>query len=431
MADLKNPLLREWVAELRDDAHPTSWVVFGYTGKQGNSAVAPQAKGTGEAEEYWGSWTSQLKDDQIIFSLLRVTMGDAESRRPKFVFVAWIGADAGVMAKSRGGMHKADVKKVIGQFHLELSADTLEELGLPLVKKTIKKGMGADYDMGSNSRSASGKEGNEGASVGAQVNYTTQQSAIKAKAAAAYDGGHTVVLAGGIDASYQAKGALGAALKGEVAQGGASVYVAPEAVYTCAKKLQVRASFAMDSDKTEILKKGTTVEAAERRINAAGTVRVRLSTGGWVSVLAGDGSVCLELVSERCPVAMPTLASDSPQQFRCVKKSQIRNGFEMDSEKAGVMAVGVVFSSLCSKVNEAGALRVQFDEGWLSEVTGAGAVCLELLPDGTSVAEEGQPPAPAPAPAPPPLPEGWGAEVSKSTGDTYWRNQLTGKLTAA
>ena len=52
--------------------------------------------------------------------------------------------------------------------------------------------------MGSNSRSASGKEGNADKAAGAEVKYTSQQSSIKANAAAAYEGGHTVKVSGGI-----------------------------------------------------------------------------------------------------------------------------------------------------------------------------------------------------------------------------------------
>eukprot|EP01047_Picozoa_sp_COSAG01_P116779 COSAG01_NODE_45454_length_409_cov_0.990323_1_plen_89_part_01 len=88
MADLSDPALRQWVEDVKDDANPTSWAVFGYSGK---NKVAPLSKGTGEADEYWGQWLGQLHDNQIQFSLLRIIMGDSESRRPKFVFVTWLG----------------------------------------------------------------------------------------------------------------------------------------------------------------------------------------------------------------------------------------------------------------------------------------------------------------------------------------------------
>eukprot|EP01043_Picozoa_sp_COSAG02_P073944 COSAG02_NODE_14590_length_1256_cov_44.095938_1_plen_224_part_01 len=223
MADLSDPSLKEWVAEVKDDACPTSWVLFGYSGK---TKIVGEAKGTGEAEEFWEQWRGLLKDNEIQFSLVRITMGDAESRRPKFVFVTWLGTSVGVMARSRGGMHKADMKSVMGQFHIELSTDSTDEIELELVKKALKKAMGADYDMGSNSRSASGAEGNADAATGAKVRYTTQQSSIKANAAAAYEGGETVKVSGGIGSLSSPQPAASTVLIAE----------RPVAKYSCIKK---------------------------------------------------------------------------------------------------------------------------------------------------------------------------------------------------
>ena len=227
-------------------------MLFGYSGK---TKIVGVAKGTGEAEEYWEQWRGLLKDTEIQFSLVRIIMGDAESRRPKFVFVTWLGTSVGVMARSRGGTHKDGIKSVVGQFHIELSTDSTDELELDMVKKALKKAMGADYDMGSNSRSASGKEGNANAATGATVRYTTQQSSIKANAAAAYEGGETVKVSGGI-------GSLSAAPRSA-----ATVMMAerPVAKYSCIKKSQIRAGFGMDSDKAGILDKGTTFDVYEQR----------------------------------------------------------------------------------------------------------------------------------------------------------------------
>ena len=117
-------------------------MLFGYSGK---NKIVGEAKGTGEAEEYWQHFLGLLKDSEVQFSLVRITMGDAESRRPKFVFITWLGTSVGVMARSRGGMHKADLKSVMGQFHVEMSTDATDEIALDLVKKKLKKSMGADY----------------------------------------------------------------------------------------------------------------------------------------------------------------------------------------------------------------------------------------------------------------------------------------------
>lgn len=90
--------------------------------------------------------------------------------------------------------------------------------------------------------------------------------------------------------------------------------------------------------------------------------------------------------------------------YTCVKKSQIRCGFEMDSDKAGILNKNVTVHALEIRINEAGVNRMRINEpfvGWVSEKTGAGGIALELIP-GTEAPAPAPPPAPAPAPAPPP-----------------------------
>ena len=257
MADVSDPVLRQWADEVKDDANPTSWVLFGYSGKV---KIAPRCKGTGEADEYWPEFLSHLSDDEILFGLVRVVMGDSESRRPKFILVVWLGSNVGVMKRAPVGMQKGDVKKVLGAIHLELEIDTVDEIELDAVKKQLKKSMGADYDMGSNSRSASGKEGNAGAAMGAEVKYVTQQSSIKANAAAAYQGGETVKLQGGIDGRVATPSGVAKA-----AATTTTTYVAAEAQYKVVKKSQARAGFEMDSEKTAVIAAGTVVVLHTRK----------------------------------------------------------------------------------------------------------------------------------------------------------------------
>ena len=239
--------------------------------------MAPKAKGSGEAEAYWEEFRSHLVPNEILYGLVRIVMGDAESRRPKFVFVIWLGRQCSVMQKAPVGMQKGDVKRVIGAIHLEIETDAVDELELASVKKQLKKSMGADYDMGSNSRSASGKEGNADKASGAEVRYETQQSAIKAKAAAAYEGGHTVKVSGGIG-SLSPKPASSSAAVGQ---------------YRCVKKSQIRSGFEMDSAKAGVMAVGTELEALELRVNDKGVTRVRFS-GGWLSEKTGAGALCLQ-----------------------------------------------------------------------------------------------------------------------------------------
>jgi hypothetical protein len=64
------------------------------------------------------------------------------------------------------------------QIHCELVADDKELITFDELRKKVKSAMGADYDMGSNSRESGG--------AGKSRGYKSQQSDIKAKAKAAY-----------------------------------------------------------------------------------------------------------------------------------------------------------------------------------------------------------------------------------------------------
>ena len=59
-------------------------------------------------------WLAGLNDDEVQFSLVKMTMGDRESKRPKFVLVTWIGPSVGVMKKAKVSIHKSSVKEFVG-----------------------------------------------------------------------------------------------------------------------------------------------------------------------------------------------------------------------------------------------------------------------------------------------------------------------------
>lgn len=156
----------------------------------------------------------------------------------------------------------------------------------------------------------------------------------------------------------------------------------------------------MDSDKTAVITVGTSVDVTERRPNDSGTLRLKI-TQGWVSEKTGAGALCFHLISEPAPINAPApqvyalSASRPPTAFRCVKKSQIRAGFEMDSDKAGILEVGTEIKAMATQTNDKGVLRVQFEGGWVSERAGNGAVCLQATAWGDAV----EPPAPQEAAA--------------------------------
>ena len=178
------------------------------------------------------------------------------------------------LASSRNPEYWRQLHAKFGAIHLEIETDAVDELELASVKKQLKKSMGADYDMGSNSRSASGKEGNADKASGAEVRYETQQSAIKAKAAAAYEGGHTVKVSGGIGSLSPKPTTAPSAAVGQ---------------YRCVKKSQIRSGFEMDSAKAqELLEKYDTNQSGEMEFDefvelSVALNRVALNVAGTLS----------------------------------------------------------------------------------------------------------------------------------------------------
>jgi len=175
MAKVTDPQLREWALDLKDDKTDTSWCIFGY---EGRDKIVPQKRGSAVIDTECGDgideWQGALVEDQVQFCLLRVVMGDRESKRPKFVMVSWVGSTVGVMKKAKVGIHKGSIKEFVGDIHLELHADDRDQIGYALIKKTLKAGMGADYDLGSNSR------GTDGVQKGYDSQAKAQQEAAKA-----------------------------------------------------------------------------------------------------------------------------------------------------------------------------------------------------------------------------------------------------------
>lgn len=224
MAKYDRAVNEAYVEKLKALDAPTSWVIFGY---EGRDKIVPQSCGEmaidgrtdGEGGPGIDEFLANLKDDEVQFGMIKFTMGDRESKRPKFVMVAWIGPSVGVMKKAKVSIHKASVKEFFGvrpatlihrlischaplhpavvgsrhcmassvaavahsclglhahlqQIHCELTVDDKELLAFEEVKKRVKSAMGADYDQGSNSRESGG--------AGVKKGYKSQMADMKA-----------------------------------------------------------------------------------------------------------------------------------------------------------------------------------------------------------------------------------------------------------
>jgi len=138
MCDVSNSDLSEAYLEIRKDSNETNWLLFGY---EGNTKIVLKGKGSGGIPEL----VNQLNDDESFYAYLRVVTGDNESRRTKFVFLSWCGPNVGALKRAKMSVHKADIKKVLKDYAVEIHATTKDEVDEESLMTKVRKAGGADY----------------------------------------------------------------------------------------------------------------------------------------------------------------------------------------------------------------------------------------------------------------------------------------------
>jgi len=141
MVDVSDPALAQAYADVRSDSNPTTWLVIHYVN---NGKVGLHSSGSGNYQEF----ISKFDDSKAQFGYIRLTTGDSESKRAKFLFVSWVGTSVGALAKAKVSVHKAKVKEVIREYACEVHAEEREELNEDAVLDKVVKSGGAAYGSG-------------------------------------------------------------------------------------------------------------------------------------------------------------------------------------------------------------------------------------------------------------------------------------------
>jgi len=138
MVDVTDSALSEVYQEIRNDKNETNWALAGY---ESNTKVVLKSRGTGGLHEL----LSTFEDNEAQYAYLRVTSGDTESRRTKFVFISWCGPSVGALKRAKMSVHKASVKSVWKDYAIEIHGENHEELSEEIVMQKVRKAGGADY----------------------------------------------------------------------------------------------------------------------------------------------------------------------------------------------------------------------------------------------------------------------------------------------
>jgi hypothetical protein len=141
MADVSDPQIKDAYNDVRNDKTDTNWAVFKYEGKK---KIVFAGKGTGDLSEL----ADQFNDNEAAFAFLRVTTGDEESKRAKFVLVSWCGEQVGSLARANMSVHKASVKEICRDFALERHYTDKGEVDAAALLVDVTKAGGAAYGSG-------------------------------------------------------------------------------------------------------------------------------------------------------------------------------------------------------------------------------------------------------------------------------------------
>ncbi|KAK5868047.1 hypothetical protein PBY51_012494 [Eleginops maclovinus] len=128
---------REAYNQVRDDNTDTSWAVFKYEG----SMILPGGTGT-DYEDF----KSLCTDDARLFAFVRITTGDAMSKRAKFTLITWIGENISGLQRAKISTDKALVKEIVQNFAKEFMFSDPRELDADNIRSELKKAGGANYD---------------------------------------------------------------------------------------------------------------------------------------------------------------------------------------------------------------------------------------------------------------------------------------------
>ncbi|KAJ1679889.1 actin binding protein [Spiromyces aspiralis] len=85
----------------------------------------------------------EFDESKIQYAFARVT--DPNTKLPKFIFLSWCGNGVPVVYRGIFGTQMNDVRKVLGSYHVEITARTNDDLDVNSIMQQIERSSGANY----------------------------------------------------------------------------------------------------------------------------------------------------------------------------------------------------------------------------------------------------------------------------------------------
>lgn len=131
--------VRKQMQEFRSNAgNGNDWIAFTYHDVKSNE-VGLLGTGSGGVAEL----STHLKDDNVVYALVRKIDRIDDSNTVKIAFVFWTGENVNRMLKARLGTHKGFVNSFFAPFHVDLNATQHSEISDEIVLDLIRFSSGS------------------------------------------------------------------------------------------------------------------------------------------------------------------------------------------------------------------------------------------------------------------------------------------------
>jgi len=121
------------IKAVRNDSDPTDWCLVTYSAPK-STVLKFHASGSGGLEELRG----HLKDDVIMYGLIRTNEQIDDTVAIKFCFIDWRGENINRMQRANLGVHSGDVTNLFRPYHADLQCADPHELTMDIIMKKIK-----------------------------------------------------------------------------------------------------------------------------------------------------------------------------------------------------------------------------------------------------------------------------------------------------
>lgn len=125
--------------KIRNDNEKENYLVLKYKDKDTIETVD-------SGEGVYESFSKYFEEDQVVYVMWRCIAGDAQSARPKFVFLHWVGPKTKALWKVTAMTHADSVKKHLGYFHVSIQGANAQEINVDTIKEKIRVAGGVRYD---------------------------------------------------------------------------------------------------------------------------------------------------------------------------------------------------------------------------------------------------------------------------------------------